>query len=160
MNCLPKALTRPGIWIFVAWSLRHCRCVSGRGSWAGWGRRAAPAVGKWPVCLSDLLGVLETVARTPLRKLQGAYGVIQVVQPEELLVERVLVSVYPQPHPPARECAKKLAAVALGGALEVDWEEVRRLASRPEYGILPACIALVREVANELETKSPLDPND
>jgi hypothetical protein len=108
----------------------------------------------------DLLGMLETLARTPLRKLQGAYGVIQVVQPEELLVERVLVSVYPQAYPSARECAKKLAAVAIGGALEVDWEEVRRLASRPEYGILPECKALVREVANELETQSPLDPHD
>ena len=63
----------------------------------------------------DLLGPLETLARTPLRKLQGAYGVIQVAQPEELLVERVLVSVYPQAHPPARDCAKKLAAVPLAG---------------------------------------------
>ena len=107
----------------------------------------------------DLLGPLESLARTPLRKLQGAFGVIQLAQPEELLVERVLVSIYPQPHPPARDCAKKLAAVVLGGAMELDWKEVRRLASRPEYGILTACKALVREVANELKTKSPLDPN-
>ena len=105
----------------------------------------------------DLLGTLESLARTPLRKLQGAYGVIQVIQPEELLVERILVSVYPQSHPPTRECAKKLAAVALGGALELDWKEVKRLASRPEYRILPECKALVREVANELKTQSPLD---
>jgi hypothetical protein len=107
----------------------------------------------------DLLGPLESLARTPLRKLQGAFGVIQLAQPEELLVERVLVSIYPQSHPPARDCAKKLAAVALGGAMELDWNEVRRLASLPEYGILAACKALVREVANELKTKSPLDPN-
>ena len=108
----------------------------------------------------DLLGSLESLARTPLRKLQGAYGVIQVAQPEELLVERVLVSVYPQPHPPARECAKKLAAVALGGAMQFDWKEVRRLATLSEYRILPTCKALVREVAHELETKSPLDSNE
>jgi hypothetical protein len=108
----------------------------------------------------DLLGSLESLARTPLRKLQGAYGVIQVAQPEELLVERVLVSVYPQPHPPARECAKKLAAVALGGAMQFDWKEVRRLATLREYRILPTCKALVREVAHELETKSPLDSNE
>jgi hypothetical protein len=107
----------------------------------------------------DLLGTLESLARTPLRKLRGAYGVIQVIQPEELLVERILVSVYPQSHPPARDCAKKLAAVALGGALELDWKEVRRLASRPEYGILPECKALVREVANELKIQSPVDSN-
>jgi hypothetical protein len=105
----------------------------------------------------DLLGPLETLARTPLRKLKGAYGVIRVVQPEELLVERVLVSVYPQPYAPERQCAKKLAAVALGGAMELDWKEVRRLAGRVEYRILAECKALVREVANELKIKSPLD---
>ena len=105
----------------------------------------------------DLLGLLESLARTPLRKLEGAYGIIQVIQPEELLVERVLVSVYPQADAPARECAKKLAAVALGGAMELDWKEVRRLAGRAEYRILPQCKALVREVANELKLKSPFD---
>ena len=105
----------------------------------------------------DLLGPLESLARTPLRKLEGAYGIIQVIQPEELLVERVLVSVYPQAYAPARECAKKLAAVALGGAMELDWKEVRRLAGRAEYRILPQCKALVREVANELKLKSPFD---
>jgi hypothetical protein len=105
----------------------------------------------------DLLGPLESLACTPLRQLKGAYGIIRVVQPEELLVERVLVSVYPQPYVPARQCAKKLAAVALGGAMELDWEEVRRLAGRAEYRILPECKTLVREVANELKIKSPLD---
>ena len=107
----------------------------------------------------DLLGPLETMARTPLRKLKGAYGIIHIVQPEELLVERVLVSVYPQAYVPARECAKKMLAVALGGAMDLDWKEVSRLASRAEYGILPECKALLREVANELKIKSPLDPD-
>ena len=105
----------------------------------------------------DLLGPLESLARTPLRKLQGAYGVIPLAQPEELLVERVLISMYPQPYPPARDCARKLAAVALGGALELDWAEVRRLADLPEYLILPQCKAFVREVAHELKVESPLD---
>jgi hypothetical protein len=107
----------------------------------------------------DVLGPLESLARSPLRKLQGPYGVVQIVQPEELLVERVLVAIYPQPHPPARHCAKILAAVALKGQLGMDWEEVRRLAARPEYGLLPECRALVRESANELKIKSPLDPD-
>jgi hypothetical protein len=105
----------------------------------------------------DLLGSLETLARTPLRKLEGPYGVVQIVQPEELLVERVLVSVYPQPYPPARECARKLAAVALGGEMEMDWKEVERLAGRSEYRILPECCRLVSEVANELKIRNPLD---
>jgi hypothetical protein len=107
----------------------------------------------------DLLGSLESLARTPLRNLQGPYGVIQIVQPEELLVERVLVAIYPQAHPPARECAKMLVAVALKGHLGMDWKEVRRLAGRPEYRILAECKALVRETANELKLKSPLDPD-
>jgi len=106
----------------------------------------------------DLLGPLEYLARTPLRKLQGPYGVVQIAQPEELLVERVLVSVYPQAYPPARECAKKLVAAALGGTLEVDWKDVVRLAERPEYRILAECKALIREVADELKIKNPLLP--
>ena len=105
----------------------------------------------------DLLGSLESLARTPLRNLQGPYGVIQIVQPEELLVERVLVAIYPQAHPPARECAKMLAAVALKEQLGMDWKEVWRLARRPEYRILAECKALVREAANELKLKSPID---
>ena len=122
------------------------------------GARGGPR--SWAVAgmFVDLLGPLETLARTPLRKLEGAYGVIQVMPPEELLVERVLVSVYPQTDAPARRCARKLAAVALGGAVELDWKEVSRLARRKEYRILPECKALVREVANELKIKSPLDP--
>jgi hypothetical protein len=107
----------------------------------------------------DLLGPLESLARTPLRKLQGPYGLIQIVQPEELLVERVLVATYPQAHPPARQCAKMLAAVALKGQLRIDWQEIRRLAQRPEYRNLMECKAVVREAANELKLKSPLDSN-
>jgi hypothetical protein len=48
--------------------------------------------------------------------------------PEELFVERVLVSNYPAAYPPARECALKLVA-ALRREIELDWAEVRRLAS-------------------------------
>lgn len=39
----------------------------------------------------DLLGDLEWLACTPLRKLEGYCGRVQLVQPGELLVERVLV---------------------------------------------------------------------
>jgi len=105
----------------------------------------------------DLLGQLESLAQTPLRQIEGPYGVIKIVQPEELLVERVLVSVYPQPYLPARACAKMLAAVAVRGELAMDWQEVRRLANLSEYRILPECEALVHEVADELKTKNPLD---
>jgi hypothetical protein len=121
------------------------------------GARGGPRSWQVAGAFVDLLGPLESLARTPLRQLQGPHGVVQIVQPEELLVERVLVGIYPQPHPPASECAKMLAAIALRGQLGMDWREVRRLASLPEYRILPECKALVREAANELEIKSPLD---
>ncbi len=105
----------------------------------------------------DLLGAVETLARTTFPKLAGPWGEVQLIQPEELLVERVLVSVYPQAYPPARDCAKKLAAVVLGGRLDFDWNEVKRLANLPEYRNLQECEALVNEVAHELRVKSPLN---
>ena len=48
----------------------------------------------------DLLGPAESFARTPYRRIDAPYGSVLVMKPEDLLVERVLVSVYPQPHPP------------------------------------------------------------
>ena len=55
----------------------------------------------------------KAIRRRYLRN--AAYGLVRLVQPEELLVERILVSVYPQAYSPARDCAKKLVAVALAG---------------------------------------------
>ena len=42
----------------------------------------------------------------------------------------------PQAYPPARKCARMLAAVALKGQLGMNWQEVLRLADRPEYPYL------------------------
>jgi len=105
----------------------------------------------------DILGEVETLARTPFSELQAPYGSIRLVSPEDLLVERVLISVYPQPHEPADRCARKLIAVAMSGHLEVDWQEARRLAECPEYAILPELTRLVGEVAHELGKHSPYD---
>lgn len=105
----------------------------------------------------DLLGPVESFARTPYRRVEAPYGTVLVMKPEDLLVERVLVSVYPQPHPPARACARELAVVALGGAVKLDWSEVARVANLPEYRNLEECKALVREVAHELKVKNPFD---
>jgi len=43
----------------------------------------------------DVLGAAESFARTPFRRVQGPYGEVRLMKPEDLLVERVLVSVYP-----------------------------------------------------------------
>jgi len=107
----------------------------------------------------DLLGPAESFARTPYRRVAGPYGTVLVMKPEDLLVERVLVSVYPGKNSTARECARTLAAVALRGQIEMDWHEVRRVAQRPEYRNIQACEALVSEVAHELKIKSPFDPH-
>lgn len=107
----------------------------------------------------DVLGPVESFARTPFRRVQGPFGEVLVMKPEDLLVERVLVSVYPAENPAARECAKKLSATILDGMLPVNWDEVRRLANLPEYRNLAECEKLVKEVANELNVKTPLNPD-
>ena len=107
----------------------------------------------------DVLGSVESFARTPFRRVQAPYGDVVVMKPEDLLVERVLVSVYPGENLTARDCAKKLAAMILDGVIPVNWDEVRRLANLPEYRNLPECVSLVKEVADELNLKTPLHPD-
>lgn len=113
----------------------------------------------WQVAGSfvDILGVVETLATTPFDELQAPYGLVRLISPEDLLVERILVSVYPQANREAEACACKLIAVAVNGQVEMDWEEVRRLAEGPEYGILAELMRLVGEVAHELGKPSPYD---
>jgi hypothetical protein len=106
----------------------------------------------------DILGQVETLARTPFDELQAPYGTVRLVSPEDLLVERALISVYPQRHEPAELCARKLIAVALAGQVELDWQEAARLARQPEYRILPVLKALVGDVAHELGKPSPYHP--
>jgi len=107
----------------------------------------------------DVLGQAESFARTPYRRVEGPFGEVLVMKAEDLLVERVLVSVYPGENQAARDCAKKLIAVILGGDLAVSWSEVQRVANLPEYRNLPECEKLVKEVADELKIKSPLHPD-
>ena len=104
----------------------------------------------------DLLGWAESFAHTPYRRVEAPYGSILLMKPEDLLVERVFVSFYAGENKAARDCAKVLASVALREEIEMNWDEVRRLANLPEYRNLPQCVQLVKEVADELKLKSPL----
>jgi len=104
----------------------------------------------------DLLGPVESFARTPFRRVEAPYGSILLMKPEDLLVERVLMTYYLGESQTARKCARILISVALRGEIEVNWAEVQRLANRPEYRNLPQCVQLVKEVADELKIKSPL----
>ncbi len=105
----------------------------------------------------DLLGPVESFARTPYRRVKGPYGEVLLMKPEDLLVERVLVSKYPHDDSAARTCARLLASVALGGGIKMDWQEVLRVAGLPEYRNVDECKALVREVADELKVEDPFD---
>jgi hypothetical protein len=51
------------------------------------------------------------------------------------------------------------AAVALRKEIEMNWDEVRRLANLREYRNLRECVKLVKEAADELKIKSPLHPD-
>ena len=79
---------------------------------------------------------------------------------EELIVERVLVSRYPQDFPPALDCAKKILAAALEGEVEVDWAEVQRLANANAYANWADVKALTDEQANALQVRSPYDSHE
>ena len=107
----------------------------------------------------DLLGPAESFSCTPFRRIEAPYGSFLVMKPEDLLVERVLMTFYLGESQMARDCAKKIISVILGGVIEVNWNEVRRVANLPEYRNLPECVKLVKEVADELKIKSPLHPN-
>jgi len=106
----------------------------------------------------DILGEVETFAPSAFREISAPYGPVRIIGPEESLVERVLSAVYPQRHEPAEFCARKRAAVALTGQVELDWGEAARLAARPEYAILSALKKLVSDVADELARPDPYHP--
>jgi hypothetical protein len=108
----------------------------------------------------DVLGPFESEARTPARTLAGPFGPIRVAPAEELLVERVLVSRYPQEFPPAMACAKKLAVAGLETQVEIDWNEARRLAQTTSYNNWSDVKALIDEQAQALKIRSPYDSNE
>lgn len=108
----------------------------------------------------DILGDFENLASTNSRTISAPFGKVVLSPVEELLVERVLVGSYPASYPPALECARKLTAAALRNEFEIDWTEVSRLASRPEYGNLPDVKSIVDETAKALGFRSPYDSDE
>ncbi len=108
----------------------------------------------------DILGAFEGFAATPVRKIRGPYGEVAVGPAEELIVERILVAKYPQEYPPALECAQKLVAAALRCEVELDWNEVKRLANLNEYGNWQEVRKVISEQAETLNVRGPYDPNE
>lgn len=105
----------------------------------------------------DVLAGFENLARTPVRRLEAPWGEVRIAPIEELIVERILVSRYPQDHPPARECANKLLAAALVREVETDWAEVKRLAEHRAYDNWLDVKGQVDEQARALGVRSPYD---
>lgn len=103
----------------------------------------------------DVLAHFENLARTPVRRLDAPCGQVRISPVEELIVERVLISEYPEDYPPARDCAKKLLAAALLGEIQTDWTEVKRLAKDNAYSNWNSLKELVHEQAHALQVRSP-----
>jgi hypothetical protein len=103
----------------------------------------------------DILGAFETCSKAEPRRLETELGEIAIAPPEELIVERILVSTYPESYPPARDCAGKLIAAGLRREMEIDWKEVRRLAKLPEYKNEADVIQSINAEAEALDVRSP-----
>lgn len=116
----------------------------------------------WQVAGSfvDILGVFENMAETPTRRISAPYGDVLVGPVEELIVERLLVAVYPQEYRPSLDCAKKLIAAVLRDEVEVNWLEVKRLAKTNAYSNWPDVRKIICEEAKALNVRSPYDPNE
>jgi len=106
----------------------------------------------WIVCglFVDLLGLIENEATVPYRKVETPYGPISIIPVELALVERVLPVFYPKPDAAAKAVARKLMAMCLKGSMDVDWNEVERLASLPAFRIGKELRAFRKEVEREI----------
>ncbi|MBU0756320.1 MAG: hypothetical protein KJ645_14355 [Planctomycetes bacterium] len=98
----------------------------------------------------DLLGLLENEAQTPCREIETPLGDVSLIPAELVLVERVLLAFYPSPDKEAQAVARKMMAVCVSGKTTVDWQEIKRLASLPDFDIDGELERLREEVANEL----------
>jgi hypothetical protein len=96
----------------------------------------------------DIFGEMETLARTPCRKMQNADGSRHVLlaQPEDLLAERVLMGLYPARAELSLACARKLVQAGVRGDVEIDWQEALRVAALPEYRVEKELAEMIEEV--------------
>jgi hypothetical protein len=97
----------------------------------------------------DILGELESETCAPLREISTEWGIVKVIPPELLIVERVLTSVYPAAYEPDRKCALMLLGSALSGTFPVDWAEIERLARTPEYDVYEELTAMKKEAVEQ-----------
>lgn len=105
----------------------------------------------------DILGIVEQEAPdAEFQTLETPYGEIQLMPAEELLVERLLMAVYPHFDGSAYDCAKTLCASCLTGNIDVHWDIIDKLAANPLYGLKDELEKLKTEVSDELKEKADM----
>ena len=90
----------------------------------------------------DLLGAVETTARTPFQKV----GELKLIQIEDLIAERILIATVPQFDEQRWKVAKVLLAVALNKLVDLDRAELERVANAPEYAVGAELGRLIDEI--------------
>jgi hypothetical protein len=100
----------------------------------------------------DLGGRAELLSPR-LVEINTPFGLLVLEAPEESLVQRALMSVYPQEDADQKRAALALMIQALAGNLPLDWTEVDRLAALPGFRIQPV-IAAYKEEAKRLLTEA------
>ncbi|MBE7158040.1 MAG: hypothetical protein INR62_06335 [Rhodospirillales bacterium] len=99
----------------------------------------------------DLLGPVETGARTPFQQI----GPVKLIPLEDLVAERVFVAYAFPAYDAGREAvAKALLQVALHGGLALDQAELRRLA-QVDYGVGAHLERLLQELATPSSSATP-----
>ncbi len=93
----------------------------------------------------DLLGAVETSARTPFQKL----GDLSLIQIEDLIAERILVATIPRFDRERWQVAKVLLAVALKQMIAFDRAELERIANSPDYRVGAELLRLIDEIESE-----------
>ncbi len=100
----------------------------------------------------DLLGAVETGARTPFQEV----ATVKLQPVEDLVAERVFAAFsFPAHNPEQEAVARTLLRAVLAGQVEADQAEMRRLATSADYGVGEQLARLTREVAAEINGTRP-----
>ncbi len=104
----------------------------------------------------DLLGPVERMSAAPFQQIKTPYGPVTLMPVEELLVDRIFTSVYPQENDEAKACAEKLMAVCIGGDVPVNWDEAAKMADSKAYGIGKEFDQFRKMVSQHFDQTNPL----
>ena len=99
----------------------------------------------------DLGGRAELLS-SRLVEISTPDGMLLLEAPEESLVQRVLMSVYPQEDGDQKNAALILMTQALAGHLPLDWNEVDRLAALPGFKVQSVVAAYKMEAEKLIST--------